>query len=292
MELTILTTTYNRANCLRKLYESLQRQSCKDFIWLIVDDGSTDNSDEVINEFKREASFPIQYIEKTNGGKHTALNVGIKEVKTELSFIVDSDDVLKENAVEIVIKYHSKFKAVDGLCGYSFLRVFPDGKVNGKPFPKEEWIASLIEARINRGDANSDKAEVYYTRILKEFPFPEYPNEKFLGEDLVWIRIARKYEMVHINEKIYVGQYLEEGLTTNRREHNIKSPMGCMNRAKEYIYPDICLKYRIKGALQYIVYGKFANMKAKELIKKAPSKLLVGIMIVPGFILYIKWKIL
>ena len=88
----------------------------------------------------------------------------------------------------------------------------------------DEKIGSYIDVRVNGNDTGADKAEVFKTHCLKEFPFPEYPNEKFLGEDLVWVRMARKYEMVHINKAIYVGNYLEDGLTNNRRKHNIASP--------------------------------------------------------------------
>lgn len=150
-----------------------------------------------------------------------------------MTFIVDSDDWLKPNAIETVLRYCGKFWDRNGLCGYSFLRAFPDGKINGKEFEPNEWVASYIEARINSDDTMADKAEVFYTHCLKEFPFPEYSGEKFLGEDIVWIRMARKYNMIHINEAIYVGDYQSDGLTKNRRANNIKSPVGCMHRAED-----------------------------------------------------------
>ncbi|MCR4944911.1 MAG: glycosyltransferase family 2 protein, partial [Clostridium sp.] len=274
MELTVLTPTYNRAHCLSNLYESLLKQTNKEFEWLIVDDGSSDGTEEFVKKLE-SAPFSVRYIKKENGGKHTALNVGIKEISNDLTFIVDSDDFLTPDAVQTVLDVHKKYKNTPRLCGYSFLRVFPNGQINGKPFKKDEWIANLIDARINSDDAGSDKAEVYYTNVLRKYTFPEYPGEKFLGEDIVWIRIAKKYDMVHVNKGIYVGQYLDEGLTSNRRMHNIKSPQGCMNRAKEFICPEMKLKYRIKGAVQYIVYGKFAGIKLSELIRSSPDKLLV-----------------
>lgn len=290
MELTVLTPTYNRAHCLSNLYESLQKQTSKEFEWLIVDDGSSDNTEQLVSEFQLSAQFAISYIKKENGGKHTALNVGIKHINNDLTFIVDSDDTLTFDAVQTIIDTHQKYKTKPEICGYSFLRVFPNGKINGKPFQKNGWITNLIEARINSDDASSDKAEVYFTEVLREYPFPEYPGEKFLGEDIVWIRIAKKYKMVHINKGIYVGQYLDEGLTSNRREHNIKSPVGCMNRAKEFICPEIKFKYRVKGAIQYIVYGKFAGKNVHEIIKDSPDKILVVGVTIPALLLYRKWK--
>ena len=257
---------------------------------MIVDDGSTDNTKVEVENFRISAEFPICYIYKENGGKHTALNVGINAIESELTFIVDSDDWLKPNAIEIVLRYHSKYNGNPELCGYSFLRSFPDGKVNGKAFDPNECIASYIEARINANDTMADKAEVFYTCCLKEFPFPEYPGERFLGEDIVWIRMARKYKMVHINEAIYVGDYQEDGLTKNRRVNNIKSPVGCMHRAEEFMCKDIRLKYRFKGGLQYIIYGLFAGRSIDDLLKYSKDKMLTVVCVMPGLIIKSKWS--
>ena len=118
---------------------------------------------------------------------------------------------MTDDAVESILKIHKKYRSQNNICGYAFLRAFPDGKVNGKKFDVNEKIGSYIDVRVNGDDTGADKAEVFKTHCLKEFPFPEYPNEKFLGEDLVWVRMARKYEMVHINKAIYVGNYLVYG---------------------------------------------------------------------------------
>jgi glycosyltransferase involved in cell wall biosynthesis len=237
---------------------------------------------------RKKAEFPMRYIYKENGGKHTALNVGVKQITSELTFIVDSDDTLVPDAIETILRYHKKYGEKKDLCGYSFLRRLPDGKINGKPFEPDEKVGTYIQCRINADDTQADKSEVFYTRCLKEFPFPEYRNEKFLGEDLVWIRMAMKYQMVHINRAIYVGNYLEDGLTKNRRKNNIRSPYGCMERAKEFMRPELKLKYRLKGAVQYLVYGKFAG--EKQLIAKAPYKGLAVCVALPSMLVYHRWS--
>lgn len=290
MFITILTPVFNRQEEIKTLYQSLCRQSIDGCEWLIVDDGSTDDTQEVVKEFQTKSPFPIQYIFKQNGGKHTALNVGIAQIITPLTVIVDSDDYLIDTAVEEIKRIYDKYGTDEALCGYTFLRAFPDGKINGKLFSENELIASYIQTRINRDDTYSDKAEVFFTDRLKEFPFPEYPNEKFLGEDIVWIRMARKYKMVNVNKAICVGNYLEGGLTNNRRKHNINSPVGCMNRAKEFMEHDIKLKYRIKGALQYIIYGKFAGLTVGQLIKNTSSKFLTLLCVCPALLLYCRWR--
>ena len=290
MTVTVLTPTFNRGGRLQSLWDSLQKQTVKDFEWLVVDDGSTDGTKNLITKLQEKSDFPIRYIYKSNGGKHTALNVGIQTIRSELTFIVDSDDCVTDDAVESILKIHKKYRSQNNICGYAFLRAFPDGKVNGKKFDVNEKIGSYIDVRVNGNDTGADKAEVFKTHCLKEFPFPEYPNEKFLGEDLVWVRMARKYEMVHINKAIYVGNYLEDGLTNNRRKHNIASPVGCMHRAEEFMESDLKTRYRIKGGLQYIVYGRFAGVKICDLIRKSRHKVLATVCTPGGLFLHSRWS--
>lgn len=275
---------------MRSLWNSLQKQTVKDFEWLVVDDGSTDGTKNLITQLQEKSDFLIRYIHKSNGGKHTALNVGIQTICSELTFIVDSDDYVTEDAIESILKIHKKYRLQNNICGYAFLRAFPDGKVNGKKFEVDEKIGSYIDVRVNGDDTSADKAEVFKTHCLKEFPFPEYPNEKFLGEDFVWVRMARKYEMVHINKAIYVGNYLEDGLTNNRRKHNIASPVGCMHRAEEFMESDLKTRYRIKGGLQYIVYGRFAGVKVVDLIRKSRHKVLATVCTPGGLFLHSRWS--
>lgn len=216
--------------------------------------------------------------------------MGIKTIQSELTFIVDSDDLLTPDAVETVLRYHSRYRDEKKLCGYAFLRAFPDGKVNGKLFVPDEKVCSYIDARIKADDTMADKAEVFRTDCLKEFPFPEYRDERFLGEDIVWVRMGRKYDMVHINKTIYIGEYQSDGLTKNRRANNIKSPVGCMHRAMEFVKPDMPRKVRIKAGLQYIVYGRFAGYSLGKLVKASKQKNLILLCAVPGSVLYRKWK--
>ena len=290
MMITVLTPTFNRGGGLQSLWDSLQKQTVKDFEWLVVDDGSSDGTKNLITQLQEKSDFPVRYIYKNNGGKHTALNVGIQTICSELIFIVDSDDCVTDDAVESILKIHKKYRSQNNICGYAFLRAFPDGKVNGKKFDVDEKIGSYIDVRVNGDDTGADKAEVFKTHCLKEFPFPEYPNQKFLGEDLVWVRMARKYEMVHINKAIYVGNYLEDGLTNNRRKHNIASPIGCMHRAEEFMESDLRTRYRIKGGLQYIVYGRFAGVKVVDLIRKSRHKVLATVCTPGGLFLHSRWS--
>lgn len=289
-QLVVLTPAYNRSYSLKALFESLCRQTCLDFEWWVVDDGSTDNTKQAVEQFSVQTPFPIRYMYKENGGKHTALNVAIPQIESELTIIVDSDDTLTNDAVETIYRYHNKYAAYPGLCGYVFHRRFSDGSISGKWFEPDEQIASYIDMRINGDDTHADKAEVFCTRCLQEFPFPEYPGEKFLSEDVVWLQMGRKYQMVHINKAIYQFEYLGDGLTKNRRQYNIASPQGCMHRAALYMEKNIKLRYRLKGALQYLIYGRFAGYGFGELLTLTRYKLLAAVLTVPAALLYAVWR--
>lgn len=288
--LTIITPTFNRASNLKRLYESLNAQSTKQFVWLIVDDGSTDDTETVIRMFIEEDRIEIRYLKRENGGKHRALNMGIATIETELTFIVDSDDYLPEDAVEIILSYHDKYRNTPNLCGYSFLRFFEDGSVNTAYFKRDEEIASYRDIRIN-GGIGGDKAEVFYTEILRRFPFPEYDGEKFLPEDLVWMQMSGPYQMVHINKCIYIGEYLEDGLTKTGRAMKKHSPRGMMHRSEVYLQDaGVNLKVKIKMMMLYIIYGKFASIESGKLYKDAIPKLLFLMLYFPSIVLYHKWQ--
>ena len=285
--ITVLTPAYNRGKLLEKLYESLCAQDCKDFEWLIVDDGSTDDTSERVEQMKQTADFTISYYKKENGGKHTALNYAYQFIKTPLAFIVDSDDSLTEDAISCVNTVYGKYNDESDLCGFSFLRGKPNGGyLSTSGIPQDGMKESFVDCRINRG-IGGDMAEVWYTHCLKEYPFPEFQGEKFLGEDIVWVRMSEKYKMRFFNRVIYISDYLEDGLT---RKHNIKSPNGCVARAEAFLDSDSNIKAKIKAALQYQIYGKFANKSIKELFLNTRQKVLFILCILPSAVLYIKWK--
>lgn len=289
-KITIITPTYNRAELLKRLYKSLKDQTNFDFEWLIVDDGSTDDTEGIIQEFQKENVFIIRYIKQKNGGKHRALNAGIRLIETELTFIVDSDDYLPTDAVSIILQYHERYKGNRNLCGYSFLRCYEDGRVNTAYFSKDEEIATFREIRIN-GNIGGDKAEVFLTSILRKYPFPEFEGERFLPEDVVWIRMSGPYQMVHINKCIYISEYLEGGLTKIGRSMKIYSPRGMIERSRAYLNDDkVCIKVKLKMMVLYLVYGRFANIQYKELIKKVNQKGLFLLLLLPSQLIYYKWK--
>lgn len=286
MKVTILTPTYNRAYILPKLYESLKKQTETNFEWMIIDDGSSDNTEDLITKFKKENKINIKYFKQKNGGKHRALNHGINKIKTELTMIVDSDDYLTEDAIKTINKYYNKYKDRKDICGFSFLRCFPDGNVNGMKFPKNEYVASYIQCRL-KDNVLGDKAEVYFTNKLKEFPFLEIQGEKFLSEDYVWFQMGEKYDTVHINEAIYVGNYLDDGLTKNIMKTKLNSPLGNSKRALILCSEKNTIKNRVKNMMIYISYGLIGKKRLKILYNTQKYKILFMLSFFPACLYYL-----
>ena len=294
--ITVLTPTYNRGKELNKLYLSLCQQTDNRFMWVIVDDGSNDETEQIVQEWIDVSKIQIKYIKKDNGGKHTALNLGVSEITSEWTFIVDSDDYLTENAICLI---HNKILKIydDNICGIAFLRKNSQGKIlTNKLVPHDGLVESFTECRWGR-DIKGDMAEVWKTSCLREYPFPVFDNEKFLSEEVVWIPMAQKYKMIFYNEAIYICDYLEGGLTHNRRDSNKKSPKGCMYRGQvsldtrlpfKYIIKTI--KYKTRAMLYYLVYGRFAGYSLIELLKESKHKFLFFLCCPVGILLFYKWK--
>lgn len=216
MKFTVFTPTYNRAYTLTRLYESLKAQTFKSFEWLVVDDGSTDNTEELIKSFIEEKPFfNIKYIKTENGGKHRAINRGIKYAEGELTFILDSDDYLTDNALErldgVEKSIDNKDKGIfAGICGN---KGYSEEKQVGTS-QKEKGYLDITMSEKNKHGISGDKAEVFYTCILKQYPFPEFPNENFLTESIVWDRISHDgYKLRYFDDIIYICEYLKDGLT-------------------------------------------------------------------------------
>lgn len=258
MMLSIITPIYNRASLLPRICDCLCSQSSKDFEWIIVDDGSTDNVRAVVEKMQPEG-FTVRLFQKVNGGKHTAVNMGIKEAKGELTLILDSDDELPEDAVATVL---DKYKTIKdnanfaGVCGYMAHR---DGKIIGYPFVETD--SSEIELRY-RYHVNGDMCEVFKTNVLREFPFLELKGERFCPESLVWNRIARKYRLHVFPKVIYLRDYIDGGLTDNIVRIRMQSPIASMMTYAEMALLDIPWRQKMKAAINY--YRFKACLSAKH----------------------------
>lgn len=285
MLVTVATPTYNRASLLPRLYQSLCSQTCSDFEWVIIDDGSTDNTREVVEGFVKEDKITIRYIHKENGGKHTALNRGVKEAKGKWFFIVDSDDYLCNNSIEIIKKEGAELIDSDKYAGLSGIDIFKNG-ASHTVFPSVPYIdASAYEISTKYG-VRGDLAEVFKTHILKEFPFPEIPNERFCPEVLVWNRIANSNRILRfLPQPIKIIEYLPDGLTSSITKLRMRNPIAstlCYSEMSKF-HP--IFSQRIKSAVNY--WRFYYCLKSKREIRVSFGwRILAPI----GFILHVKDK--
>ena len=249
--ITIFTPTYNRAYCLPDLYKSLQKQTCKDFEWLVVDDGSIDNTSELFEQWQTEEnSFPIRYFKQPNGGKHRAINRGVNEAKGELFFIVDSDDVLSTEAIQRIINQYIPIRdnmSFGGVCG---LRAYHNGERIGGECNFGTLDCTSLDFRYKH-HIKGDMAEVIRTNVLKEFPFPEIEGERFCPEALIFNRIATKYKLRYFYEKVYFCEYLEDGLTASIVKVRMNSPETSTMYYSELFYMPIPFVQKIKAAINF-----------------------------------------
>lgn len=291
--ITVVTPTYNRANKLETAFKSLKNQTIQDFNWLIIDDGSTDNTKDIVtNVFLNDnTDFDIKYIKKENGGKHTALNLAFEIIDTELFIILDSDDYLIENAIEDIINTWEKYKNNDRIAGLVYKRgKDKETSITEKWGDEEETIKNYNDFIINR-NIRGDKAEVFRSSIFKNIRFPEYNNEKFVGEGVIWSKIAHEYDMVFCNRILYICKYLEGGLSKSGRELRVNNPKGGMFHAQEYLEKNYNMKIRIKNSILYMVYSRFDGKKLKTVLKENPkNKMILILGYLPSIVLYEKWR--
>lgn len=290
--ITVFTPTYNRAYILPKLFESLKEQSSNNFEWIIVDDGSTDKTEFVVKKWIAEwHGFCIRYYKQENGGKHRAINKGVREARGTLFFIVDSDDYLTYDAIETLENWEkSVYKSGDKYCGVAGeCACIKDGKIMGSSNKKEYVDATTLERK--KYNILGDKAEAFYTKLLKKYPFPEIEGEKFITESVVWNRLAHDGYLVRwYNKPIYMCEYRPDGLTMQKEKIFAANPKGyaisvrerceyCNASLKEkaleayYFYENVKSMYSVKQAVFllefrkvyiWLVYAQILNAKLQR----------------------------
>lgn len=288
--LTILTPTYNRAKLLPRLYDSLRRQTNERFQWLIIDDGSTDETKTVVKKFQADNRFEIDYYYKSNGGKHTALNYSHPYIKGEYLVIVDSDDGLIPTAVETILDFWKKYANNESVEMITFQRGGENTQIALDRGIKGEYISDLV-TELNRG-MSGDHCETIRTDCFCKFKFPEFKGERFIPELAMWYLTTKGKKVVYSDKVIYLCEYLAGGLTRSGRSLHMKNPNGCMWHAAALLgEKNLRLKIRIKKALLVVCYGREAGKNFREILQLANGQdWLVRIMYIPGMFLREYWR--
>lgn len=224
MKISVFTPTYNRSHLIGRLYDSLCRQTCRNFEWLVVDDGSTDNTEELFAKWTAEADFPIRYYKKENGGKHTAINFGLELAQGELFFTVDSDDWLTNDAIEKILSWEAELPKDGNYCGFAGRLRNSEGQLSGS----ESDGGYLDGTTMDRySTATGERAMIFYTEVHRKYPYPVFDGERFLTEAITWNRMARDgWRFRFYNDVIWIYEYQPDGLTNVGMSLYQRNPMG------------------------------------------------------------------
>ena len=285
---TIFTPTYNREKTLPRLYESLLHQNSNDFEWLIVDDGSIDNTKKIIDSFQAEKKIKIRYIYQKNQGKSSAYNLGVKNAKYNLFFCVDSDDFIGNNVIDEINKVNEiiidKMDVV-GIMGYK--KNISCDKKNIKTVPKDYLTVSELYRRYH---FNDEIALIYKTNLLIDYPFPVIKGEKFIPEGYLYDQLDLIGTCYFIKNNIYYYEYQSDGYTNNSASLLKNNINGYILYSKNRLENSLLWENKVRGAIQYNI----ANLIAKNgpAYLKNKNILLLLLTFIPSYIFYLnKYKI-
>lgn len=292
-KLTIFTATYNRGHLLERLYRSLQKQKNFDFEWLVVDDGSSDNTPALFSKWKKEENpFPIRYYQQKNSGLICALNRGIELARGEYFAKIDSDDYVVDEYMENMVEWLDSIQNAPDIYAVSGLRIRPDGIPIKGCWPKipnnPGYVdASDLERKIY--DLDADMSEAWYTDILKKHPFPVWPGEKFAPEQIVFFQIAREGWKIHwFRKAACICEYQPGGLTLGASSLEKQNPMGYAMMYNQKILLDPAFKQKLRNSMQMTALSFYAGHL--EYLTKSHCKLATALSLPAGVLLGFRRK--
>ena len=280
--LTIFTPAYNRAHTLPRTYESMLSQDCKDFVWLIVDDGSSDNTEELVRSWQdNDNSFEIRYIYKENGGMHTAHNTAYEHIDTELNVCIDSDDCMAKGAVGKILTKWNEVKGL-GYAGLIGLDADLEGNLIGTGFPEGMTETTLMGYYAAGG--SGDKKLVYRTDVIKQYPpYPVFEGERYVALAYKYRLIDQTYKMAVLNEVLCNVEYQPDGSTGTMWKQYLKNPRGWMFwRKVQMQYPE-SLKRLVINCIHYCSSAMLAG--DRKFVADSPRKGLTILCVIPGWML-------
>ena len=280
--LTIFTPAYNRAHTLPRTYQSLRDQNCKDFIWLVVDDGSQDNTAELVRGWQsQDNGFEIRYIFKENGGMHTAHNVAYENIDTVLNTCIDSDDKLAPGAVEKILSKWEQIKE-QNYAGIIGLDSDFDGNVIGPGFPDGMTETTLIGYYAAGG--SGDKKLIYRTEIINQYPaYPVFEGEKYVSLSYKYRLIDQTYKLAVLDEVLCNVEYQPDGSSNTMWRQYLKNPKGWAFWRKLCMQYPVSKKRMVVDCIHYVSSSLLA--KNKHFVRESPRKVLTAAMLPAGIIL-------
>jgi len=293
MIITVITATYNRANLLRRLHQSLVEQHSSDIEWIIVDDGGTDNTEEAVEELRKSAAFEIRFVRKENSGKDATVNIGLNMATGNLVAIIDDDDYFLPNMFGRIADDFSAIAADESVAGLSYLTTDASGKVWGRKFPRDRMISDHFGCRINR-KIWGDKCEFTKGEVLKDdrIRFLETTTKGGFGADTLFLAsIAERYKTCYINTAVLVKNHYETGIAVNWRKKALQNPELAMAYYACYLDSRVRLNVRLRYMVAYVAIARFAGYSIDETALRAPwNRLLFYLAYFPGAWVGKRWK--
>ncbi len=286
-KLTVFTPAYNRAHLLPRLYESLKKQTSQDFVWMVVDDGSVDDTRELINSYIKEDILDIRYFYQENQGMHGAHNTAYENITTELNTCIDSDDFMPEHAVEKILDKWKDLSSEDKQKYSGIIGLDADMKGNliGSNLTTE--TTTLEDFYLNGG--SGDKKLVYRTEVMKQYPpYPLFKGEKYVGLGYKYLLADQDYQLVTLNEVLIIVDYQEGGSSNNMYRQYLKNPKGFAFIRKQGMVLSKSGKKRFMDAIHYVSSNLIT--RNTKFLQESPKKLLTYIAIPGGVLLYLLIK--
>ncbi len=286
IRLTVFTPAYNRADLLVRCYKSMQKQTSKDFIWMIIDDGSTDNTREIVQQWiDNETEFRIQYYHKENGGLHTAYNEAISHITTELCVCIDSDDFMPDDAIEKILDFWNK-NGSNEYAGIVGLDYDLNNNVIGDKLPEQKSI-NLIDLLIGKYPIiNGDRTNVIRTELYKRFaPMRTFDSEKNFNPHYMHLQISKEYDFLVLNENLRYVEYQPNGMTNSMFKQYRNSPNSFAETRKLYLgFKNTSLKFKVKHSIHLV---SSCILSKRNPIKESPCKFITFLTIPFGLLLYL-----
>lgn len=289
--LSIVSPSYNKGATIQRLYDSLIRQTCHDFEWIVINDGSTDNTVEMIKSF-HTGLFPIRFVDKINEGLNRTYNLGVMMAQGDYLVRVDPDDYLIDDAVEQILNYRQLADIDNRLCGMTFLTKYSNGSIVGyHPF-SEVFRCNFADYRlIHHG--KGDRFEVVKTSVSKKFPMLEIEGEKFCRETPMWYGMAEEFDTLYVPYPIYVREYNENSISANPVKNLSKNPKGAI---KGYITTLNYLekkrregfhvaKETLRAGTNLYRFGLYSKGELRKSLKDIPLRVKI-LSVLPGTILH------
>ncbi len=282
--ITVFTPSFNRAYCLHQCYESLVAQSSKDFIWLIIDDGSTDNTKELVSKWITANKIHIKYHYQQNQGMHGAHNTAYELIDTELNVCIDSDDYMPNDAIEKILNFWKSSTKNDFTAGLIGLDSYKNGEIIGNKFPSN-LSNSTLEDLYHKYKVKGDKKIVYLTNIVKKYnPYPIYENERFVPLGSLYLMIDKDFKLLCLNEVLCVVEYMEDGSSRNILKQYYRHPKGFRYSRIINMKFSNYFKVRLKNAIHFVSHS--IQLRDFNFLRKTPKPLLTLVAFPFGVFLY------